>query len=1055
MHKLKPFLRKTWLVFGVLFAVLALRIYQLSILQHDYFVQEARKPKHKIRISHPQRGHILDRFGTPLAINKTQYNVSILYSDVRSIPWIQYKIIEGKKQKIFSRKEYIEKLASLVENICHLDKEWVQDEIYAKAALLPTHPYPLKLDISEKEFAQIKIAEKDFPGLVAERTHKRFYPHGKTACHLLGYLGSIDQNEYHKIASEIRSLEQFLYQRKLDLDIALPKDFASFQEVEHRLNYLKQKAYTTRDQSGKAGIEKSYDEDLRGFAGVNHFETDVFGNVVLNLSQSKKAIKGKDVRLSIMLELQEFAEKELIKLENMEPNQRYFDKETNSYKNLQIPQMKGSSLLVMDPKTSHIYAFASYPRFDPNDFVEKDTAQIHKWLETKRYKQHIFERKIPFEKECFFQNQIVEIPTKMDLKHYLLALLPPNHRLFSVFNTFNTLQKVIHLQTSLDLLCIEHNLSKKALLTREDLLPKTLKAFHLSAYDRMLFCDLLQLFCKHTRFDQEVLSFMQDRTLDEHCQDAKEYSELTAAVKDMVHMTFKETVFAKWREEYFSQFLKEKRQMEKEKNTYARPFTEYLSKKEQEMFIPFWQEHETACLSSFLLDVPLDPSLKAFEKILHLWKKEIANGAHVALLWVQAYKKLKTGLHLLPASIAKRYLNTFVAFEDLKHDPLIGYYPQLGKRASLEDLALGFYPKYGFGHTKHLGYQEPITIGSLFKLVTAYSALFKQYLHQEPIHNPLVIYDSFEKDPQTQKMMLAKNQKGEAILQHYKGGRLIKSQRRNIGWINLKGAIEASSNPYFSLLAQDYIQNPLHLFTTAKGFGFTKFSNIDLPYEKRGQIPFDLFFNPSSLYSFAIGQNVLATNLQAALMLTAIANHGIVHSPKVVYETEGQEPNFEIMHFFNTLDYPHKDLLKKVSVHFPLILNTKQLFENQVQKLKNPPLLKVEMPKAIERTLLDGMKQVVLGKRGTCYYELIPSKSFKRLKDQLFCKTSSSEVTQTISFDEKQHHQIYKHTWLGIIYYENNQPELVIVINLRFGRAGRTLAPLAASIIEKFKELKP
>ena len=162
MKKLLPLLKKVLLGFGVVFLLMGVRIYYLSVIKHDYFVIEARKPKRKTRLIYPQRGNILDRYGNPLAINKTQYNVAVLYSDIRNIPLTEYEIIKGKKQKTMPRKTYVEKLAKFIANTCALDAEWVQDQIFAVAALLPTHPHPIKFDLTEKEYASCKIAEKRF-----------------------------------------------------------------------------------------------------------------------------------------------------------------------------------------------------------------------------------------------------------------------------------------------------------------------------------------------------------------------------------------------------------------------------------------------------------------------------------------------------------------------------------------------------------------------------------------------------------------------------------------------------------------------------------------------------------------------------------------------------------------------------------------------------------------------------------------------------------------------------------------------------------------------------
>ena len=102
-------------------------------------------------------------------------------------------------------------------------------------------------------------------------------------------------------------------------------------------------------------------------------------------------------------------------------------------------------------------------------------------------------------------------------------------------------------------------------------------------------------------------------------------------------------------------------------------------------------------------------------------------------------------------------------------------------------------------------------------------------------------------------------------------------------------AIETSSNPYFSLLAAEYLKDPEDLIRAAKEFGYGEKTKITLPGEIAGNVPQDVVTNRTGLYATAIGQHTLVTTpLQTALMLGAIANGGKLLEPKIVSLVAGK-----------------------------------------------------------------------------------------------------------------------------------------------------------------------
>lgn len=94
---------------------------------------------------------------------------------------------------------------------------------------------------------------------------------------------------------------------------------------------------------GKTGIEKIFDKDLRGTAGASEAEVNVIGREVRELRR-KEGGQGKRVTLTIDGELQRYAQERLA-------------------------EQRSASAVIMDAHTGAVYALASHPSFNPNEFT--------------------------------------------------------------------------------------------------------------------------------------------------------------------------------------------------------------------------------------------------------------------------------------------------------------------------------------------------------------------------------------------------------------------------------------------------------------------------------------------------------------------------------------------------------------------------------------------------------------------------------------------------------------------------------------------------------------
>ena len=337
-------------LFLIVLMLFLVRIYYLSTIKKDYYQEKALKPQRREVIEPALRGTIRDRFNLPLAINKVDYQATIHYDPIRDIPKVTAgKGQDGKRVKVFKRSAYIKRLSEFLSKHLTLDPIKIEDEIHSKAALFPNTPFILKKDLSESLYYKLRFAQKDWPGLEMVRASKRFYPQGRVASNVIGYLGAIDENLYYRIAGERELLTTYLSSRAEGLPVPLPKGFLSTSSVEERLLEIKEKVYNLRAQVGKIGIESTFDHHLRGFVGRRQVAVGANGRFLHDLKESTQAVSGQRILLTLSIELQEFAEKLLI--QNEKERDQNFALAGKNHETIVPPWIKGGAIVAMIPQT--------------------------------------------------------------------------------------------------------------------------------------------------------------------------------------------------------------------------------------------------------------------------------------------------------------------------------------------------------------------------------------------------------------------------------------------------------------------------------------------------------------------------------------------------------------------------------------------------------------------------------------------------------------------------------------------------------------------------------
>lgn len=1111
--------------------LIVLRCWHLAVVQYDKRLEDSRKPQRRVVLEPAKRATIRDRFNIPLAVNKMEYQAAIQYSQLQEIPSIAWvKDPEtGKKKRIFKRREYIASLAELLAKELDLDAGRLVDLIHSKASLYGHLPSVIKDGITESEYYRLKMLEKDWHGIHVRRYPKRHYPSGKVAADVIGYMGAIDRDEYEKIMSEMSSLREFLSAWEEGSEAELPGGAESYKEALHRLEDLEEMAYSINDYIGKSGIEGYFEKDLRGFQGKKSYYSDARGNFLRELPGSRAPLSGQRHLLTISAELQEYAEELLIKNEQLRSARVSGLKEVAQPKE---PWIKGGAIVAMDPNNGEVLALASYPRFDPNDFIPSGSGgknqnkqnNIGRWFETEGYIGQLWDQKRPLQREVFDpKSGISEEEMFISWSTYLEMILPEANPVVTALRNNNKVQDAVRVQRyveELQDLVSKENIyllfnalfkdgehrphgGRMGAVAKEKLegmlekyksrvgyLQKQLQGILGSIpsnYDKVLYVDLCRLAVPGNLFSDELMSRAGGQTLDLYRQASAAMAAVSSAAKNEAKEMFHSIYFKQWRQNNEAEYIKQKRREEKENKQYAKPYIDYLDQEERRLFEEFWLRHRWQLLTAFLMGEWMeshpDEELQPYIDRFLVWNRELSKNAHNSLSWSGSYHNLRAILRNYDLDIALQYLQTLRAFDNLER-PLLGSYRHLRMKGKIQlekHLAAAFYPRYGYGFACSHCYRQAATLGSIFKVVTAYEALIQRYREcgdpniSMAALNPLEIEDQFFKVGKEEFVGCHKD--GKPIPRYYKGGRLPRSLTNHIGKLDIVSAIERSSNPYFALLAGDFLSSPEDLKKAAELFSYGNKTGLELPLEIPGRVPDDLTENRTGLYSLSIGQHSLVvTPMQTAVMLGAIANGGKVLKPKIIHLKVGRLPDRDSNVFLSQPPFRYEESLASIGIDFPLFTEAaEQNHKSLVTRSLTEVLREVFMPDQIKRLLLEGMNRVVQRSQQFCIgslqhlYRQYPDavRDFIALNGQLVGKTSTAESIENVGLDLNTGTNKYNHLWFGGISFAPDEhptsyvfkdkfgrPELVVVVYLRFGAYGKDTAPVAAQVIRKWREIK-
>ncbi len=268
------------------FGVLVFRLWVLQVDRHEGLAARADSNRIAVVPIPPRRGEIVDRNGEVLARNVLSYTLEVVPARAGNVD------------------ELIEALNPIVHvssvDVRRFKRRVSESGRYAQVVL--------RNNLNETEAAWFAAHAFRFPGVELRARWVRVYPQGKSAAHVVGYIGRISE-----------------------------ADVSQLEEAGELGNYR------GTDVIGKKGLEKTWESVLHGKTGFQEVEVNARGKPIRTLKRVDP-VPGNNLVLSLDMNLQRVAEE----------------------------AFKGQrgALVAIEPETGDVLAFVSQPSFDPNLFVD-------------------------------------------------------------------------------------------------------------------------------------------------------------------------------------------------------------------------------------------------------------------------------------------------------------------------------------------------------------------------------------------------------------------------------------------------------------------------------------------------------------------------------------------------------------------------------------------------------------------------------------------------------------------------------------------------------------
>ncbi len=278
---------------GAAMSVLAVKLWSMQVVSGDEYTERSEQNRITEYTTVAPRGRIYDRNGVELVGNRSTFAVLA-------------------DSNVSSNKAVVERLS----NVLGVPRETVQSLAESQSEGAQADRV-IALDVDERAVAYISEHPNAFEGVSIDGRTVRTYPKGTLAAHVLGYTGTISEEELKQETNGI--------------------------------------SYESGDIVGKDGAEQAFEPYLQGDRGVKRVEVNAAGEVVSTMD-SIDPVQGNDIRLTIDAKVQKVAEAAL----------------QNAFKDAakaKYPNAKAGAIVCMNAKTGEIVAMASAPTYNPTEFV--------------------------------------------------------------------------------------------------------------------------------------------------------------------------------------------------------------------------------------------------------------------------------------------------------------------------------------------------------------------------------------------------------------------------------------------------------------------------------------------------------------------------------------------------------------------------------------------------------------------------------------------------------------------------------------------------------------
>lgn len=291
-------LRGRFVAMGVLtaavFGSLTAKLWSMQVLQSSQYATKAEENLYTTVYTPAPRGIIYDYSGIPLVKNNTTYAV-LASPDVAG------------------NHDVVMRLSALL----GIPFEVVRQRV-ASTASGAQNDRVVTTDANRRNISFISEHASAFPGVTCETRAVRTYPFGSLAAHVLGYTGTVSDEELANVA-EGRDIQ-------------------------------------SGDVVGKNGVEASYDNMLAGEHGTRTMLTNADGNIEEVISITDPA-RGNDVYLTIRGTVQRVA-----------------DETMREY--VLSGRCTAASVVCMDARNGEIVALSNYPTYEPESFIGGISSEV-------------------------------------------------------------------------------------------------------------------------------------------------------------------------------------------------------------------------------------------------------------------------------------------------------------------------------------------------------------------------------------------------------------------------------------------------------------------------------------------------------------------------------------------------------------------------------------------------------------------------------------------------------------------------------------------------------